>query len=58
MTYRPRTNPLTTGVKLSRMSQTAAALRKANRAASAKAMENAEAALRRDRGEIPPDDEA
>ena len=57
MVYRPRTNPLTSGAKLGKMSQTAAAMRRADRARIAKTMENAEAALLRDHDDENPKDE-
>lgn len=54
---RRRTTPLTMAAKLSRMSRTAALMRKAGQDARNKAMQNAEAALKRDRGEEPEDED-
>ncbi|MGZ8245247.1 hypothetical protein [Methylomagnum sp.] len=52
-----RHTPLTASVKLSRMGQTAAALRKAGEKIRLQGMKNAEAALKRDRGEEPETEE-
>lgn len=48
--------PLTASVKMAKMSRQTFAMRKATRAQSQQAADNAEAALRRDRGEDEPED--
>jgi hypothetical protein len=52
-----RTTPLSASIKLARMGRTAAALRREGQKAREKSRQNAEAALKRDRGEEPEDEE-